>query len=57
MAYFSQQLINAITLGAIYGLIAARLVTPTRIDDHFVWLRGACGEYLSELPEWPYGPK
>lgn len=40
-------------VGAIYGLIAARMVAPTRIDDQFVWLKGVHQEYLKTLPVWP----
>ena len=43
-------------VGAIYGLIGARMVTPTRIDDTHVWLKGVCPEFLHDLPEWPYTP-
>lgn len=39
--------------GAIYGLIAARMVAPTRIDDTYVWLKGVNKEYLATLPVWP----
>lgn len=42
--------------GAIYGLIAARLVTPTRITDDYVWLKGVHPDYLASLPDWPYHP-
>lgn len=43
-----------ILIGAlIYGTTAARLVTATKIDDRFVYLKGACAAYLGELPEWP----
>lgn len=40
-------------VGAIYGLVAARMVTPTKIDDTFVWLKGVNAEYLDQLPVWP----
>jgi hypothetical protein len=44
-------------LGAIvYGHFAARMVYAKKIDDHFVWLKGVCPEYLVDLPEWT-GPK
>ena len=39
--------------GAIYGLVAARMVSPTKIDDHYVWLKGAHPEYLASFPVWP----
>jgi hypothetical protein len=41
-------------IGAIYGLVGARMVAPTRIDDEFVWLKGVSREFLADLPEWPY---
>jgi hypothetical protein len=41
-------------VGAIYGLLASRMVAPARITDTFVWIKGVCPEYLSELPQWPY---
>jgi hypothetical protein len=40
--------------GAIYGLIAARMVSPTRITDEYVWLKGVHRDFLATLPEWPY---
>jgi hypothetical protein len=40
-------------VGLIYGLVAVRLVTPAKIDERFVWLRGVNKEYLNELPQWP----
>lgn len=44
----------AALIGAlIYGTTAARLVSPTKIDDRFVYLKGACAEYLAQFPEWP----
>jgi hypothetical protein len=42
--------------GAIYGIIGSRMVTPVRIDDNFVWLKGVHPDFLAELPEWPYNP-
>src|SRR5687768_5599711 len=42
--------------GAIYGLLAARMVAPTRITDTHIWLSGVCPEFLRELPEWPHTP-
>lgn len=40
---------------AIYGIITLRVVAPTRIDEHTVWLRGVDANYLQELPEWSGG--
>jgi hypothetical protein len=39
--------------GAIYGLVASRMVSPTKIDDAYVWLKGANAEYLASFPAWP----
>jgi hypothetical protein len=39
--------------GAIYGLMAARMITPTKIDDAYVWIKGANAEYLASFPVWP----
>ena len=41
--------------GAIYGLLAARVVTPVRIDDEYVWLKGVHPDFLAALPELPGG--
>jgi uncharacterized membrane protein len=37
---------------AIYGIVRVRMVAPTRIDDHFVWLNGVHPNYLQQFPEW-----
>jgi hypothetical protein len=37
----------------IFGMVAGRVVVPTRIDDRYVRLKG-CGEaYLDTLPDFP----
>jgi hypothetical protein len=36
--------------GAIVGLILARVLSPKRIDTHFLWLRGAGPGFLQTLP-------
>jgi hypothetical protein len=38
---------------AIYGALRTTIVTPRRIDDQFVWLKGVAPEYLAPLPEFP----
>ncbi len=38
--------------GAIYGLVASRMVSPTKIDDAHVWLKGVNREFLDDLPVW-----
>ena len=42
--------------GAIYGLVAARMVAPTRIAGDYVWLKGAHPDFLRALPDWPHQP-
>ncbi|MHC4178051.1 MAG: hypothetical protein ACYSWU_11130 [Planctomycetota bacterium] len=43
-------------VGAIYGLIAARMVAPARITDDYVWVKGVHPDFLASLPNWPYPP-
>jgi hypothetical protein len=38
----------------IYGLVASRLVAPTRITKDYVWLKGVHPDFLAELPPWQY---
>lgn len=51
--------VNTIVIGilllgaaAIYGIVTLRVVVPTKIDDHFVWIKGINSEYLQEFPQW-----
>lgn len=37
---------------AIYGIVTLRVVVPTKIDDHFVWLKGINPDYLRDFPQW-----
>lgn len=37
---------------AFYGTIKLRVVSPAKIDDHFVWLKGVNAGYLQQFPEW-----
>jgi hypothetical protein len=40
-------------LGAvIYGIVKTRVVTPRKIDDHYVYLTGLHANYLEQFPEW-----
>jgi hypothetical protein len=39
--------------GAIYGVLASRMVATTRITDEYIWLKGICPEFLLGLPPWP----
>lgn len=43
----------ALVAAMIYGIVAVRIVAPSRIDDRFVWLKGVNKDYLNELPQWP----
>jgi hypothetical protein len=42
--------------GGIYGSAASRMVTPARITDTHVWLKGVHPDFLADLPPWPYQP-
>lgn len=42
-----------VLVGMFGGILVARQVAPSRIDDGRVWLTGAGREYLGELPEGP----
>lgn len=37
---------------AIYGIVRVRVVSPTKIDDDTIWLKGFDQNYLADLPEW-----
>lgn len=36
--------------GAIYGLLAARMVYPQKIDDEYVYLKGAHPDFIARFP-------
>ena len=40
----------------IYGLIAAKLLVPEKIDDQYAWLKGVNPELLAQMPEFPMQP-
>jgi hypothetical protein len=40
--------------GLIYGLVACRMVTPKRMTDEYIWLKGVHPEFLNRLEIWPY---
>jgi hypothetical protein len=42
--------------GLIWGLVRARMVSPVRISDQYVWLKGVHPEFLADLPQWPHFP-
>ncbi|HEV7475589.1 MAG TPA: hypothetical protein VGN90_16155 [Pyrinomonadaceae bacterium] len=37
----------------VFGVFAIRLVSPSKIDERFVWLRGVHSDYLNQFPSWP----
>lgn len=37
----------------LYGVLRLQPVTPKRIDDEFIWLKGVSPEYLGTLPLFP----
>jgi hypothetical protein len=39
--------------GLVYAVLLVPILTPARIDDYSVWLKGCCEEYLAQYPEWP----
>jgi hypothetical protein len=39
--------------GILVGIIGCRMVYPKKIDDHYIWLKGVCKDYLASLPPWP----
>ncbi|MBC7821449.1 MAG: hypothetical protein IAG10_31565 [Planctomycetaceae bacterium] len=39
-------------VGIIVGVVKSRVVTPTKITDSHVWLKGVHPEYLATLPLW-----
>ena len=36
----------------IYGIVRVKVVTPTKIDERFIWLKGCNGDYLTAFPKW-----
>lgn len=49
------EIILSIFLGlgaAIYGLLACRLIVPTRITDKYVWIKGVHPDFLNRLEVW-----
>lgn len=37
---------------AVYGIVRVKVVTPTKIDETFLWLKGFNSNYLADFPEW-----
>jgi hypothetical protein len=44
-------------VGAITGLVLSSVVSPAKITDEFVWLKGVHPDFLEPLPEWPGEPE
>lgn len=42
--------------GMIFGLLNSQMVTPARITDNFIWLKGVHPDFLADLPAWPNDP-
>lgn len=40
--------------GIIYGMVKGRMVTPVKVTKEYAIFKGACQEYLDELPEWDH---
>jgi hypothetical protein len=36
----------------VYSVLASRILWATRIRDNRAWLKGACSDYLADLPEY-----
>ncbi|MCE9554877.1 MAG: hypothetical protein K8T91_16095 [Planctomycetes bacterium] len=47
--------IGLMLTGMIYGASQAPMVSPKRIDDEYVWLKGVHPAYVAALPDYPYG--
>lgn len=49
-------------VGPLIWILGGQSLKPTEIDDTHIWLKGACPEYLDNLPAWesrhaaPYPP-
>lgn len=44
--------LGLVLAATIYGIVTLRVVAPTKIDEHLVWLKGVNADYLQEFPEW-----
>lgn len=40
-------------IGPTIGVVVGNLVTPKRITDDYIWLKGVHPDYLDKLPKWP----
>jgi len=39
---------------AIYGLFACRMVSPQRMTDDYIWLKGVHPDFLARLEAWQW---
>ena len=44
--------ILVVIFAMVFGILKSRMIHATKIDPDFVWIRGACPDYLMHLPEW-----
>lgn len=49
--WFAAGCLLALTAAVIFG-VRSQMASCARIDSGYVWVRGACPEYLAELPSW-----
>lgn len=42
--------------GIIYAIVRTPMISPKRIDDSYVWLKGVTPAFIAELPAFP-GPR
>jgi hypothetical protein len=40
---------------ALIYFIGGRIITASKIDDYYIWIKGVNSEYLSGFPQWQYG--
>lgn len=38
--------------GAVCGVWKGTIISAAKIDKEFVWVKGACPEFLAQLPDW-----
>ncbi len=53
LIYLAPVAILMMFIGAIYGLTGARMVSPKKITDTHIWLKGVHPDFLATLPELP----
>jgi hypothetical protein len=45
-----------ILAGIIYALVRAQVLTVSRMDDHYIWIKRINKAFLDQLPELPAAP-